>query len=166
MIQLFGVQQKTEPSLHHQIGEVQTSTGDWLISVCRDNHLQGEDKLTTYRFNTGAAKHRFCSICGVQSFYHPRSNPDAVGESIIPVFSRFLSAIFQLLCHTASTETLSSWFDGTRSTDKSGNKLWRQRHHRLSEHLFCDKDFVNNHLMLSNSENSSKVNDWVTPFRP
>ncbi|EIE23959.1 putative integron gene cassette protein [Coccomyxa subellipsoidea C-169] len=37
--------------------------------------LQGEDKLTTYQFNTNTAKHLFCSICGVQSFYLPRSHP-------------------------------------------------------------------------------------------
>ena len=38
--------------------------------------LQGGDALTTYTFNTGAAKHLFCRNCGVQSFYVPRSNPD------------------------------------------------------------------------------------------
>jgi len=38
--------------------------------------LQGEDALTTYTFNTGLAKHRFCKICGIKSFYIPRSNPD------------------------------------------------------------------------------------------
>ena len=39
---------------------------------------QGKDKLTLYTFNTKVAKHYFCKICGVQSFYHPRSNPDGV----------------------------------------------------------------------------------------
>lgn len=41
--------------------------------------LTGEDNLTTYTFNTHAAKHRFCKTCGVQSFYIPRSNPNGVG---------------------------------------------------------------------------------------
>lgn len=40
--------------------------------------LKGEDSLTTYTFNTNTAQHKFCSICGVQSFYYPRSNPDGV----------------------------------------------------------------------------------------
>lgn len=40
--------------------------------------LSGEDKLTTYTFNTGVAQHKFCSICGIKSFYIPRSNPDGV----------------------------------------------------------------------------------------
>jgi len=38
--------------------------------------VRGEDAITEYRFNTGAAKHYFCKICGVKSFYVPRSNPD------------------------------------------------------------------------------------------
>ena len=38
--------------------------------------LQGEDALTTYTFNTGVAKHCFCSTCGIKSFYVPRSHPD------------------------------------------------------------------------------------------
>jgi len=32
--------------------------------------------LTSYRFNTGVAEHLFCPVCGVKSFYRPRSNPD------------------------------------------------------------------------------------------
>jgi hypothetical protein len=38
---------------------------------------QGADKLTRYRFGTGAAEHLFCSVCGIKSFYQPRSHPDA-----------------------------------------------------------------------------------------
>jgi hypothetical protein len=39
---------------------------------------QGADFLTTYTFNTGVARHYFCSICGVRSFYVPRSHPDGI----------------------------------------------------------------------------------------
>jgi hypothetical protein len=39
--------------------------------------LSGEASLTSYRFGTGAAEHLFCSVCGVKSFYQPRSHPDA-----------------------------------------------------------------------------------------
>jgi hypothetical protein len=39
--------------------------------------LQGADRLASYRFGSGAADHLFCSICGVKSFYQPRSHPDA-----------------------------------------------------------------------------------------
>jgi hypothetical protein len=38
--------------------------------------LKGSDALTEYRFGTGVARHLFCSTCGVQSFYVPRSHPD------------------------------------------------------------------------------------------
>jgi hypothetical protein len=40
--------------------------------------VQGEEQLTDYRFNTGVAKHFFCSHCGIKSFYVPRSHPDGV----------------------------------------------------------------------------------------
>jgi hypothetical protein len=40
--------------------------------------LRGEDALSTYTFNTGVARHFFCSTCGVKSFYIPRSHPDGV----------------------------------------------------------------------------------------
>ncbi len=39
--------------------------------------VAGREKLTSYRFGTGAADHLFCSVCGVKSFYQPRSHPDA-----------------------------------------------------------------------------------------
>ena len=38
--------------------------------------LSGHDVLTTYSFNTQTARHLFCSVCGVKSFYVPRSHPD------------------------------------------------------------------------------------------
>jgi len=44
--------------------------------------LQGEDALTTYTFNTGVAKHRFCRHCGVKSFYIPRSHPHGVSVNV------------------------------------------------------------------------------------
>jgi centromere protein V len=47
-----------------------------IVPKSRFRLLQGEDVLTTYTFNTGVAKHLFCSICGVKSFYVPRSHPD------------------------------------------------------------------------------------------
>jgi len=37
--------------------------------------VAGEDMLVSYRFNTGVANHLFCKICGIKSFYRPRSHP-------------------------------------------------------------------------------------------
>jgi hypothetical protein len=47
-----------------------------IVPKSRFRLLQGEEALTTYTFNTGVAKHLFCSVCGVKSFYVPRSHPD------------------------------------------------------------------------------------------
>lgn len=47
-----------------------------IVPASRFRILSGEDKLTTYTFNTGTARHLFCSVCGVKPFYVPRSNPD------------------------------------------------------------------------------------------
>jgi len=47
-----------------------------VVPAERFNLLSGREFLTTYTFNTGKAKHLFCSICGVKSFYVPRSHPD------------------------------------------------------------------------------------------
>jgi hypothetical protein len=35
----------------------------------------GEDGLTTYQFNTGAARHFFCSRCGIHTHHQRRSDP-------------------------------------------------------------------------------------------
>ncbi|KAI8021154.1 Centromere protein V [Camellia lanceoleosa] len=42
--------------------------------------LLGDSKqfLTTYTFGTHTAKHTFCKVCGITSFYTPRSCPDGV----------------------------------------------------------------------------------------
>ena len=44
--------------------------------------LSGEGDLTTYTFNSGVAKHRFCKHCGIKGFYIPRSNPDGVDVNL------------------------------------------------------------------------------------
>jgi hypothetical protein len=48
-----------------------------VVPKSRFRLLQGEEFLTTYTFNTNVAKHFFCSVCGVKSFYVPRSHPEA-----------------------------------------------------------------------------------------
>ena len=44
--------------------------------------LQGQDVLTSYTFNTKIAQHTFCSICGIHSFYRPRSHPNMIDVNI------------------------------------------------------------------------------------
>ena len=36
---------------------------------------KGQEKLTLYQFGTFAAKHYFCSICGIYTFHLRRSDP-------------------------------------------------------------------------------------------
>jgi len=49
-----------------------------IVPKARFRLLQGEESLTVYSFNTGVAKHFFCKVCGIKSFYVPRSDPDGV----------------------------------------------------------------------------------------
>ena len=53
-----------------------------IVPAARFRLVSGEDVLTEYTFNTGAAKHRFCSVCGVKAFYVPRSHPDGVDVNV------------------------------------------------------------------------------------
>ena len=54
-------------------------TGFLHIMVPHDEFelITGRDTLISYRFGSGTAEHLFCSLCGVKSFYQPRSHPDA-----------------------------------------------------------------------------------------
>jgi hypothetical protein len=40
--------------------------------------LRGKNALTVYTFETGVAQHPFCSHCGMNAFYIPRSQPDRI----------------------------------------------------------------------------------------
>ncbi len=44
--------------------------------------LEGEDKLTSYRFNTGKAEHFFCSVCGIYTHHQRRSNAAQYGVNV------------------------------------------------------------------------------------
>ncbi|CAL5081352.1 unnamed protein product [Urochloa decumbens] len=41
-----------------------------------------EEFITTYTFGTHTARHTFCKVCGITSFYYPRSNPDGVAVTV------------------------------------------------------------------------------------
>jgi hypothetical protein len=47
-----------------------------IVPESRFRITAGVDQLTDYTFNTGVAHHLFCRVCGIKSFYRPRSNPD------------------------------------------------------------------------------------------
>eukprot|EP01038_Epipyxis_sp_PR26KG_P016664 gene16664-22785_t len=54
----------------------------FIIPTCDFKLLSNPELVTEYRFNTMKAVHKFCSKCGVQAFYIPRSNPDGVAVTL------------------------------------------------------------------------------------
>lgn len=53
-----------------------------IVSADRFNLLGGEESLVEYRFHTGAARHLFCGVCGIKSYYVPRSHPDSFSVNL------------------------------------------------------------------------------------
>jgi hypothetical protein len=53
-----------------------------IVSKASFKLVSGGDVISTYTFNTGTAKHLFCSICGIKSFYVPRSHPDGYSVNV------------------------------------------------------------------------------------
>jgi hypothetical protein len=53
-----------------------------IVPAARFRLRSGAGDLVTYTFNTGVAQHRFCRICGIKSFYVPRSNPDGIDVNV------------------------------------------------------------------------------------
>lgn len=54
---------------------VTSTPGDFRI-------LEGEDRLSTYRFNSRTAEHHFCSRCGIYTHHKRRSNPGQLGVNV------------------------------------------------------------------------------------
>ena len=53
-----------------------------IVPKSRFTLIRGSEFLSSYTFNTGVAKHLFCNICGIKSFYVPRSNPDGYSVNV------------------------------------------------------------------------------------
>lgn len=43
----------------------------------------GEDSLSEYRWNTGVARHFFCTRCGIYTFHRKRAAPDHYGVNVM-----------------------------------------------------------------------------------
>ncbi|HWQ38500.1 MAG TPA: GFA family protein [Burkholderiales bacterium] len=81
-----------------------------IVPKSRFRLLSGEGVLQTYTFNTGVARHLFCRVCGVKSFYVPRSNPDGYSVNV-----RCLDGYPDLALNVAP-------FDG-RNWERTGSSL-------------------------------------------
>lgn len=53
-----------------------------IIPKSKFNLLQGEKEMSVYRWNTNRAQHIFCKLCGIKSFYIPRSNTDGYDVNV------------------------------------------------------------------------------------
>ncbi len=53
-----------------------------IVAAADFRLLSGAAQLQAYTFNTGVAKHLFCEVCGIKSFYVPRSNPDGFSVNL------------------------------------------------------------------------------------
>ena len=79
---------------------------------------QGEDKLATYRFNTMAAEHHFCSVCGIYTHHKRRSNPDQLGVNVaclegVSPFDFTEVVVFDGSRHPADNAEHKTYFAGT-----------------------------------------------------
>ena len=54
----------------------------WIVAKDDFQLLSGSEQLSEYTFNTGVARHLFCSVCGIHSFYVPRSHPDGFDVNV------------------------------------------------------------------------------------
>ena len=44
--------------------------------------LCGQERLGTYRFGTGQARHQFCTVCGIHVFTRPRGSPELYSVNV------------------------------------------------------------------------------------
>ena len=53
-----------------------------IVPANRFKLICGEEDLLEYRFHTGVARHFFCRVCGIKSFYVPRSHPESFSVNL------------------------------------------------------------------------------------
>jgi len=80
----FTVQAPAEPEVMHCNCSICSKTGFLHLAVpaAQFKLLSGAEVLQDYQFNTGTAHHLFCSVCGVKSYYVPRSHPDGFSVNV------------------------------------------------------------------------------------
>lgn len=55
-----------------------------MVTVQRDmlKVMSGEDALSLYQWNTGKARHYFCSTCGIYAFHQRRTNENVFSVNV------------------------------------------------------------------------------------
>lgn len=75
--------------------------------------VKGHELLRLYQFNTGTAKHYFCSVCGIYTHHRRRSNPHLYAYNIgclegVNPFELGAVPIFDGINHPADKPVLPS----------------------------------------------------------
>ena len=65
----------------------------YVVDKSQFQLLKGKKYLSTYTFNTKVAKHMFCKICGIKSFYIPRSHPDSISINLNCINSKTINKV-------------------------------------------------------------------------
>lgn len=65
----------------------------YIVNKSKFKLIKGKDLLSNYTFNTKTAKHIFCKICGIKSFYIPRSHPDSISVNLNCIYSNTVKKI-------------------------------------------------------------------------
>ena len=79
-----------------------------IVPASRFRLLRGADVLTEYTFNTGSARHRFCRVCGIKSFYIPRSHPRGIDVNVHCLNPATIEAIVTTLFDDANREAAAA----------------------------------------------------------
>jgi hypothetical protein len=53
-----------------------------IVEPERFRLISAPDAVTLYQFNTKTAKHYFCPVCGIHSYYIPRSHPNKIDVNV------------------------------------------------------------------------------------
>ena len=65
----------------------------YVVDKSQFKLLKGKKYLSTYTFNTKVAKHMFCKICGIKSFYIPRSHPESISINLNCINSKTINKV-------------------------------------------------------------------------
>ncbi len=52
------------------------------VPLAKFRLLRGQDRLSLYQWNTKAARHFFCSNCGIYTHHQRRANPEEYGINV------------------------------------------------------------------------------------
>ncbi len=76
------------------------------VTLDRLRVTRGADKLSLYQWNTGIAKHYFCSICGIYTHHQRRSVPTEYGYNLACIEGIDLATIGPIGASNGASQSL------------------------------------------------------------